>query len=404
MEQETLANIVEVVLLSSSQPVSVDTLAGLFSNDETVPERSEIRDALAVVAARCEQRGVELVEVASGHRFQVRQEYGHWVAQLALERPGRYSRALLETLALIAYRQPITRGEIEDVRGVSVSSSIIKTLHERDWIRVVGHRELPGRPALYGTSRQFLDDFGLRRLEDLPPLSEIRDLSEIGADLFSDANDIDAADAESDQAEASGDGANADESDDEVSSGLVPLLVAVEQSEATAGSDAPAQELESNDGATDNEPHGAQRAADEDGDDVADEGTQHDAAERSESGDSGGVLDVEVSNHTPDELDSAADADRADEVGDNDFDNVVSITKPLPAEGDQLSEEPPESYEEGASVQSSETSDGDAPEPSSTIADGHDEHAERTEATGREEIATDEDAQERSDGGTQGTS
>ena len=132
-------------------------------------------------------RGIELVEVASGYRLQVREQYSPWLGGLFSERPPRYSRALLETLALIAYRQPITRGEIEDVRGVVVSSNIIKTLMEREWIRVLGHREVPGRPALYGTTREFLDHFGLKSLEGLPPLAAIRDLDQMEPDLFAPA-------------------------------------------------------------------------------------------------------------------------------------------------------------------------------------------------------------------------
>jgi segregation and condensation protein B len=135
------------------------------------------------VAERCEERGFELQEVASGFRYQVRQSLSPWVARLWHERPQKYSRALLETLALIAYRQPITRGEIEEIRGVAVSSNIIKTLHEREWIRVVGHRDVPGRPAMYATTRQFLDYFNLKSLDQLPALAEIRDLETLNAEL-----------------------------------------------------------------------------------------------------------------------------------------------------------------------------------------------------------------------------
>ncbi|MEL7044209.1 MAG: SMC-Scp complex subunit ScpB, partial [Pseudomonadota bacterium] len=139
--------------------------------------------ALAAVNERCEGRGFELVEVASGFRFQVREQYGTWVGRLWHESPQKYSRALLETLALIAYRQPITRGEIEEIRGVAVSTNIIRTLHERDWIRVVGHRDVPGRPAMYATTRQFLDYFSLKSLDQLPALADIRDLETLNAEL-----------------------------------------------------------------------------------------------------------------------------------------------------------------------------------------------------------------------------
>ena len=137
----------------------------------------------AEAAARCEDRGFELQEVASGFRYQVRQSLSPWVGRLWHERPQKYSRALLETLALVAYRQPITRGEIEEIRGVAVSTNIIKTLHEREWIRVVGHRDVPGRPAMYATTRQFLDYFNLKTLDQLPALAEIRDLLSIDGEL-----------------------------------------------------------------------------------------------------------------------------------------------------------------------------------------------------------------------------
>jgi segregation and condensation protein B len=177
-----LVQILEAAILAADKPLTVQNLADLFEQHER-PENSEIRDALKEVAQRCEGRGFELQEVASGFRFQVRQQLSPWVARLWSERPARYSRALLETLALIAYRQPITRGEIEEIRGVAVSSNIIKTLHERDWIRVVGHRDVPGRPAMYATTRAFLDYFNLKSLDQLPVLAEIRDLDTLTAEL-----------------------------------------------------------------------------------------------------------------------------------------------------------------------------------------------------------------------------
>lgn len=177
-----LVQILEGAILAADRPLTVQNLADLFEPHER-PANSEIRDALGAVAERCEGRGFELKEVASGFRFQVRQQLSPWVARLWAERPARYSRALLETLALIAYRQPITRGEIEEIRGVAVSSNIIKTLHERDWIRVVGHRDVPGRPAMYATTRVFLDYFNLKSLDQLPALAEIRDLETLTAEL-----------------------------------------------------------------------------------------------------------------------------------------------------------------------------------------------------------------------------
>lgn len=171
--------VLEAALLAAGGPLSINQLLNLFEQDEQ-PGHEVVRTALEALSHDYEGRGIELKEVAGGFRMQVRQELSPWVSRLWEERPGRYSRALLETLALIVYRQPITRGEIEEVRGVSVSTSIIKTLQERGWIKVLGHREVPGRPALYGTTREFLDYFNLKSLSELPPLSELRDLDAIG--------------------------------------------------------------------------------------------------------------------------------------------------------------------------------------------------------------------------------
>lgn len=177
-----LVQILEGAILAAGRPLTVQNMADLFEEHER-PANTEIREALKQVAERCEDRGFELQEVASGFRFQVRQQLSPWIGRLWTERPAKYSRALLETLALIAYRQPITRGEIEEIRGVAVSSNIIKTLHERDWIRVVGHRDVPGRPAMYATTRTFLDYFNLKNLDQLPALAEIRDFDTLTAEL-----------------------------------------------------------------------------------------------------------------------------------------------------------------------------------------------------------------------------
>jgi segregation and condensation protein B len=182
MSEIGLVQIIEGALLAAGKPLTVAQLADLFEESER-PDKAAIREALDEVSARCEGRGFELREVASGFRFQVRQSLSPWVARLWHERPQKYSRALLETLSLIAYRQPITRGEIEEIRGVAVSSGIIKTLHEREWIRVVGHRDVPGRPAMYATTRQFLDYFNLKTLDQLPALAELRDLETLNAEL-----------------------------------------------------------------------------------------------------------------------------------------------------------------------------------------------------------------------------
>ncbi|MCB1778159.1 MAG: SMC-Scp complex subunit ScpB [Candidatus Competibacteraceae bacterium] len=174
--------ILEAVLLAAGEPLSLERLLEVFPESER-PERDAVRKALLELMRDYAGRGMELVEVASGFRLQVPPVYSPWVSRLWEERAAHYSRALLETLALIAYRQPITRGEIEEVRGVSLSSSIMKTLQERDWIKVIGHREVPGRPALYATTRAFLDYFNLKSLSELPPLAAPRDLDAIGATL-----------------------------------------------------------------------------------------------------------------------------------------------------------------------------------------------------------------------------
>ncbi|MGB5102397.1 MAG: SMC-Scp complex subunit ScpB [Steroidobacteraceae bacterium] len=181
-EEHPLTNVLEAVLLAAGRPVTVGQMLELFEEHQR-PSADDVREALTDLERRLEGRGVELREVASGWRVQVRAEHADVVSRLWQERPSRYSRALLETLALIAYRQPITRSEIEDIRGVTVASTIMRTLHERNWIRVVGHREVPGHPELLGTTREFLDYFGLRSLDDLPTLAELRDLDDIKVQL-----------------------------------------------------------------------------------------------------------------------------------------------------------------------------------------------------------------------------
>lgn len=182
MDQTLITRIVEAALLAANQPLTVVQLKGLFPLDEPAPEGS-IEQALEALVEGCADRGVELVELASGWRYQVKADVHAWVARLWAERQTKYTRATLETLALIAYRQPITRGEIEQVRGVAVNSNIIKALEEREWIRVVGHRDVPGKPELLATTKGFLDYFGLKRLEDLPPLSELKEIGELEPQL-----------------------------------------------------------------------------------------------------------------------------------------------------------------------------------------------------------------------------
>jgi segregation and condensation protein B len=173
-----LCQIIEGAILAAAQPMTIARMLDLF-DEEVAPSKDDIATALQDIQANSLERGFELKEVASGWRFQVRDNLAPWVNRLWEEKPQKYSRALLETLSLVAYRQPITRGDIEEIRGVAVSSHIMKTLLERDWVKVVGHRDVPGRPSLFATTRQFLDYFNLKSLEELPSLSEIRDLDEL---------------------------------------------------------------------------------------------------------------------------------------------------------------------------------------------------------------------------------
>jgi segregation and condensation protein B len=177
-----ITGIIEAVLLTAGKPLTVQQLRDVFDENGR-PTYKAVEQALVELEQLCSGRGIELKKVASGYRLQVRESFAPWVARLFEEKPPRYSRALLETLALIGYRQPITRGEIEDIRGVAVSSNIIRTLVEREWVKIVGHREVPGRPAMYATTRQFLDYFNLTSLEQLPPLSDSRDLDAIGREI-----------------------------------------------------------------------------------------------------------------------------------------------------------------------------------------------------------------------------
>jgi segregation and condensation protein B len=182
MQEHYLKNVIEAALLAAGRPLSIADLGDVFDERER-PENDEIRAALEALAADYGDRGIELREVATGYRVQIRPNMTEAVSRLWTERPQRYSRALLETLALIAYRQPITRAEIEEVRGVTVNPNIVRTLFERNWIRVVGHREVPGRPELLGTTREFLDYFNLKSLDELPSLAELRDMDNLGVQL-----------------------------------------------------------------------------------------------------------------------------------------------------------------------------------------------------------------------------
>jgi segregation and condensation protein B len=182
MDQEKLIPILEALIMASGSPLSVERMQAVFDEKER-PDKKLLRKALDKLAASYQQTSVELKEVSSGYRFQVRKEYSDWTSKLWEEKPARYSRALLETLALVAYKQPITRGEIEKIRGVNVSTQIMKTLLEREWVSIVGHRDVPGKPAIYATTKQFLDYFNLKSLDELPPLAEIRDIDKINGEL-----------------------------------------------------------------------------------------------------------------------------------------------------------------------------------------------------------------------------
>ncbi len=182
MSDSRIKYIVEAVLMAAGKPLTLEQLLAVFGDGEK-PECDQLNQAIAALQEDYAERGLELVQVGSGYRIQVGQDMEPWISRLTEEKTAKYSRALLETLALIAYRQPITRGEIEDIRGVSVSTSIMKILQEREWVRIVGHRDVPGRPAMYGTTREFLDYFNLKGLDDLPTLMELRDIDTINAEL-----------------------------------------------------------------------------------------------------------------------------------------------------------------------------------------------------------------------------
>ena len=177
-----LKMVVEGLLLAAGRPLTIDNIASVFDKQER-PDRQELKAVMQVISEECNDRGFELTEVASGYRFQVKQELSEWIGRLWEEKSPRYTRALLETLSLIVYRQPITRGDIEEIRGVGVSPNIIRTLLDREWVRVVGHRDVPGRPAMFATTKQFLDYFNLKSLQELPPLAEIKDLGKSEQEL-----------------------------------------------------------------------------------------------------------------------------------------------------------------------------------------------------------------------------
>jgi len=243
MELSEIKYFIESALLAAGRPLSIDQIKDLF-DESTAPEKSQLREAIAGLSEDYAGRGIEIAEVASGFRMQVKASMAERLHRLWEERPPRYSRALFETLALIAYRQPMTRGEIEEVRGVSVSSNIVRSLLEREWIRVVGHRDVPGRPALFGTTKLFLDYFGLKKLEDLPPLADLSDWESLRVQLnlpqveenavAVEANDITALPVESlNDNQAAADSEEQDQSDDSASDTKLPDISPVEDVDAT---------------------------------------------------------------------------------------------------------------------------------------------------------------------------
>jgi segregation and condensation protein B len=241
MNETDLKHLIEATLLAAGRPVTLQQLQALFDERER-PTLEQVQQALDALAADYTERGIELAEVSSGWRIQVRARCIDVVSRLWQERPARYSRALLETLALIAYRQPITRSEIEEIRGVSISSTIMRSIQERNWIRVVGHREVPGRPELLGTTREFLDYFGLRSLDQLPTLAELKDVETIGVQLELPGDEAPAPAPEAEAAappqqaaatptedsDSSSDGEEADEDTD-----TAPILVASDEANDT---------------------------------------------------------------------------------------------------------------------------------------------------------------------------
>ncbi|MDI9239623.1 SMC-Scp complex subunit ScpB [Lysobacter sp. LF1] len=302
MDQQLVTRIVEATLLAANQPLTLAQLHALFPEDQPAPPDS-VEQALEALREACADRGVELVEVSSGFRYQVKADVHPWVARLWTERQTKYTRATLETLALIAYRQPITRGEIEQVRGVAVSSNIIKALEEREWIRVVGHRDVPGKPALFGTTRGFLDYFGLKRLDELPPLSELKDIGELEPQLQFDNAPIAAGGIADGAGEASGNDDAQDIAGDEGDAAPVEAAAHI------AGDDGDADEA--------NAEANTESAEDE----VAD-------------------LDIDENEYAPEGDPEAAPGERAADENDHEQDNAVETTTvPIDDEAELVSSE-----------------------------------------------------------------
>jgi segregation and condensation protein B len=279
MNEQDLKHIIEATLLAAGKPITSQQLLDLFDERER-PTPVFLTTAIGMLIADYENRGIELVEVASGWRIQVRQKAAEIVSRLWSERPAKYSRAFLETLALIAYRQPITRSEIEEIRGVSISSTIMRTLQERGWIRTVGHREVPGRPELLGTTREFLDYFGLKSLDQLPTLAELKDLDTIGVQLELPADQpqlsIDGS-VEGEVAASTEEGAATEAT---VASGETAESAGEAEASADAGADAESEtvaEADADDSDSDDSESDNGSESNEDGDDSSDDELSADA-------------------------------------------------------------------------------------------------------------------------------
>lgn len=301
MNEHDLKHIIEATLLAAGKPITTQQLLDLFEERER-PTPESFTTAVGMLIADYETRGIELVEVASGWRIQVRPKAAEVVSRLWSERPAKYSRAFLETLALIAYRQPITRSEIEEIRGVSISSTIMRTLQERGWIRTVGHREVPGRPELLGTTRDFLDYFGLKSLDQLPTLAELKDIETIGVQLELPADQpaqVDAL-AEGETAPGTEEGAPTEET---VASGEAAESTGETEASAAAEAVAEADDADADEVEADAESETVAAAAADEGDADDSDSDNDDGADSSEEGDDSNDDDTELS----------ADADDGDD-------------------------------------------------------------------------------------------
>ena len=272
LDQDLIGRIVEAAIMAAPQPLSITQLYALFPDDEPAPAVGSIERAIGELQQACDGRGVELIEVASGFRFQVKNDVHNWVARLWTERQSKYTRATLETLALIAYRQPITRGEIEQIRGVAVSAQMVKALEDREWIRVVGHRDVPGKPALFGTTKGFLDYFGLKSLDALPPLAELKEIPELDPQLPFDRVPQVASAAMINMEEISDESSDADKDSHEN-----PEEDSEENSEENSGENLPVEHEE-----TSEEPGAVELTSNEENQQIADETHNEEAGDIAE--------------------------------------------------------------------------------------------------------------------------